>query len=115
MIIIAFSSKSSKTFANVFCRKYKHVAPIVPHGNHLIMYQFVRPGYVTQIKLNAKDLNILKSHGWRFVYVDGVSLAWDFDAESTYTCVHLAKSAIHIKDMFVQTPLALYKKLKCII
>ena len=64
MIIIAFSNKTSKKFAQLVCRKFKHVAPIIPDGRFLIMYQFVRPGYVEKIKLGTRDLKILKAHGF---------------------------------------------------
>ena len=112
MIIIAFSNKTSKKFAQLVCRKFKHVAPIIPDGRFLIMYQFVRPGYVEKIKLSARDLKILKAHGWQFIYINGIDVPYDFNMRTAYSCVDLAKRAINMHNIFVQTPLALYKRLK---
>lgn len=113
MIIIAFSKKTSKILPNLICRKYKHVAPIIPDGKELIMHQFVRPGDVAKIKIQIRDLTILKSHGWDFVYIDGATLPRDYNAQYARTCVDLTKRILCIKNIFIQTPLALYKKIKC--
>ena len=113
MIIIAFSKKTSKILPNLICRKYKHVAPIIPYGKELIMHQFVRPGDVAKIKIQIRDLTILKSHGWDFVYIDGATLPHDYNAQYARTCVDLTKRIFCIKNIFIQTPLALYKKIKC--
>lgn len=111
MIIIAFSNRTSKFIPNILCKKFKHVAPIVPRDNTLIMYQFVRHGHIEQIKLHMRDIKVLKAHGWDFLYMDGASLPHDFNPYRARTCVDLTKRAIGLKDWHIQTPLALYKNL----
>lgn len=111
MIIIAFSNKTSKFIPNLLCRKLKHVAPIVPHGDRLIMYQFVSYGRVEKIVLRMRDIQILKAHGWNFIYIDGIRLPYEFNPYTAHTCVDLSKRAIGIKRWRIQTPLGLYKEL----
>ena len=111
MIIIAFSNKTSKVIPHILCRKYKHVAPIVPSGNELTMYQFVNYRHVEKIKLNMRDIKILKAHGWEFIYINGIALPHDFNPYHTRTCVDLTKRAIGLKNLRIQTPSALYKNL----
>ena len=113
MIILAFSNKTSKKIPQIVCRKYKHVAPIIPNDNKLIMYQFVKSGHVEKIQIHARDLKILQTHGWDFVYLDGCCLPHDFDAKAALTCVQMTKQIIKMRNIFIQTPFALYKKLKC--
>lgn len=111
MIIIAFSNKTSRTVPNILCRRFKHVAPIVPHGNKLIMYQFVSYGHVEKIILRMRDIQILKAHGWFFIYIDGALPPYDFAPYLARTCVDLTKRAINMNNWRIQTPLGLYKKL----
>ena len=75
------------------------------------MYQFIKPGCIEQIKLKLRDIQILKSNGWEFIYIDGVTPPHDFDTVNAYTCVGLTKYAIGMKNWRIQTPLALYRKL----
>ena len=112
MIIIAFSNKTSKTIPNVVCRKLKHTAPIVPHNDKLIMYQFISYGRVEKIPLRMRDIQILKAHGWKFIYIDGIRLPYEFNPYTACTCVDLAKRAIGIRNWRIQTPLGLYKELR---
>ena len=51
MIIIAFSNKTSKLLPRLFCKKFKHVAPIVIGNSQITMYQFVRRGEIAKINL----------------------------------------------------------------
>lgn len=111
MIIIAFSNKTSKIIPQLLCCKLKHVAPIVPCDNKLIMYQFVSPVHTEKIVLQMRDIKILQSHGWKFVYIDGAAMPHDFDSYSAYSCVDLTKHALGIKNWRIQTPCALYKNL----
>lgn len=112
MIILAFSRKTSKKIPQIICRKYKHVAPIVPNGKVLVLYQFIRPGHIEKITLYARDLKILNANGWDFVYIDGISIPHDFNVNNAITCVDLSKRIIKMKNAFVQTPWGLYKKIK---
>lgn len=112
MIIIAFSNKTSRLIPNILCRKLKHVAPIVPHNNKLIMYQFVKRGYVEKITLRVRDMKILGAHGWTFAYIDGITPPHDFNPYAAHTCVDLSKRAIGMRNWRIQTPLGLYKALR---
>lgn len=111
MIIIAFSNKTSKILPNILCRRLKHVAPIVPRDDKLILFQFVKRGHVEKMVLHMRDIKILKTHGWKFVYIDGAAVPTDFNPYTTYSCVDLTKRAIGIRDWRIQTPWALYKNL----
>ena len=109
MVIIAFAPNSSKILPNIFCRKFKHCAVIVQHKQDLLMYQFVSLGNIDIIKIKSRDIKILRSYGWRFIYVP-CNLPHHFPIK-TWTCVNLAKYAIGIIAPTIQTPYALYKKI----
>ncbi len=112
MIIIAFSNKTSKFIPNVLCRHFKHVAPIVPRDDKLILFQFVKRGHVEKIVLQLRDIQILQARGWKFIYIDGTAVPTDFNPYVARTCVDLTKRAIGIRNWCIQTPLALYKNLQ---
>ena len=113
MIIIGFSDKTSKILPRIFCRRFRHVAVIVPNVGGLILYQFVRRGNIVKIPLQMRDIKILRVHGWRFFYLP-CALPHDFDNVRAFTCVQMAKVAIRLRAICVQTPDALYKKLKAL-
>jgi hypothetical protein len=108
MIIIAFSEHTSKILPRILCREFRHCAPIVRLGNHLVMYQFTNAHKITKIELQNRDIAILRAHGWRFIYLPG-DVKNDFPARRAYSCVDLSKQAIGINNIFIQTPNALYK------
>ena len=108
MLIIAFSIKTSKVLPRIFCGDLKHVAPIVWRCDKLTLYQFVRRGKIVKIPILARDIKILTTHGWRFVYLPHTP-AQNIDERHIYTCVHLAKRMIGLRDLRIQTPGALYK------
>ena len=110
MIIIAFSDRTSKILPRILCHGMKHVAPIGVYQDKLIMYQFIKPGKINQIRLSMRDLQILQRHGWRFIYLTG-NLPYDFCNKKVHTCVQLSKAAIGIKKLRIQTPNSLYKYL----
>ena len=110
MIIIAFSDKTSKILPRVLCRGLKHTAPIGVYQDKLIMYQFISTKQIKQIHLNMRDLQILRKHGWRFIYLTG-NLPFKFYNKNAKTCVQLSKQAIGINKWNIQTPNALYKYL----
>lgn len=110
MIIIAFSKKTSKILPRIFCRGFRHCAPIVPKTNdsgELIMYQFVRPGNIAQITLHLRDIQILAAHGWQFVYVP--IDAPNMTNVNAWSCVALSKYAARIHQPCILTPSALHK------
>ena len=111
MIIIAFSNKTSKFIPNILCRKFKHVAPIVPRGNKLIMFQFIAPGRIEKIALRVRDIKILKTHGWRFVYLQNAQVH-NVNTSRVLSCVQLAKCMIGMRCPHIQTPNALYNMIK---
>lgn len=111
MIIIGFSDKTRKILPHICCGQMKHVAPIAVRGAELVLYQFVRRGHVQQIKLKMRDIKILGAYGWRFVYVP-CALPQEFDTHGVWTCVQLTKRAIKMKNIWIQTPDALYNRIK---
>lgn len=110
MLIIAFSTKTSKILPRIFCGDLKHVAPIVGCGDKMTLYQFVRHGQIVKIPILARDIKILAAHGWRFVYLPR-TLPQNIDERHICTCVHLTKRLIGMHNIFIQTPNALYRKL----
>ncbi len=111
MVIIAFSEKTSKIFPRIVCRRFRHCAPIIPTGRHMIMYQFTTPGRIAKIKIDMSGLRRLRAAGWRFVYVPGAA-APDFDGRRAPTCVALSKRALSLHAPQIQTPDALYNYLR---
>ena len=109
MVIIAFAPNSSKILPNIFCRKFKHCAVIVQHKQDFLMYQFISRGNIDIIKIKSRDIKILQSYGWHFVYIP-CNLPIRFPIK-TWTCVNLAKYAVRIIAPSIQTPYALYKKI----
>ena len=107
MIIIAFSSKTSKILPRIFCRRLRHCAPILRVGNKLVMYQFTSMHHISTIELHNRDIAILRAHGWRFIYVP-TDVPHDFNPMSAYSCVDLSKRALGIQNLFIQTPYKLY-------
>ncbi len=112
MIIIGFTNRTSKILPRIFCRKFRHVAVIVPHQNSYVMYQFVRRMEIAQIPLVMRDIKILKQHGWFFICLPQHVVTKDFARLRAYTCVQMAKKAIGVPGIWVQTPYALYQRLK---
>ena len=110
MIIIAFAKNTSKWVPRIFCRHFYHCAVIVPMDSHLMMFQFIRPHRVVQIPLRNRDIQILRTHGWHFVYV-GQNLPDGFNPHGAKTCVDLARRALGMSPRLCQTPYGLYKYL----
>ena len=106
MVIIGFSTKSSKILPNIFCKQFKHCAVIARDGTEFMLYQFVSYGHIEKIRLRARDIKILRQCGWYFVYLP-CELPSNFPRR-TMTCVNMAKNAIKMHAPFIQTPDALY-------
>lgn len=122
MILVGFSRNTSKLFPKIFCRKFKHCAPVFKVCDDMyIMLQFVRRGYVAQISVNEHGINLLRAQGWEFINLDNDasnSTANIYDdnmrpdiimAES---CVDLCMTVIGMHAPYIKTPYGLYKKLK---
>lgn len=112
MIIIAFSTKTSRLIPQIICREYKHCAPIIinPDNMTMTMYQFVRRNHIVQIPLKQRDIKLLGANGWRFIYIPR-DITSQFDARAAKTCVDLSKRAIGMHAPMIQTPGALYRRL----
>ncbi|MFQ6702813.1 MAG: hypothetical protein ACLRFO_01240 [Alphaproteobacteria bacterium] len=111
IMIIAFSNKTSKILPRILCGELKHVAPITGTGNKMILHQFIRPGKIAQIPIQARDLGLLAMYGWKFIRMPNMQ-PQTFNPRHIYTCVHLTKRMIGMRNICVQTPNALYKTLK---
>jgi len=109
MLYIGFSSYSSKNYANIICKKYKHCAPIIVNKNKAVIYQFVRINKIVKIVIKKTDIKKLKHHGWTFVKMSVLpckKVAW-----GCLTCVQFTKYMCGIKNIKIQTPLALFNYL----
>ncbi len=113
MFIIAFSNKSHKFLPKLFCKNFKHVAPISVHKNKMILYQFVKHNNIQKIELKMRDLFILEKHGWRFLYFNG-RLNVLGNIRLCFSCVQMTKAMMGLQYHWIQTPEALYKKLSMI-
>ena len=113
MIIIAFSTRTSKIIPRILCRRFKHVAVIIPvrdTARNMIMKQFIKPGRIANISLCPRDIRVLSRNGWRFVYVTGRA-EQNLSGRGCITCVAYAKRALGLRRARIQTPCALYKYL----
>ena len=109
MLYIGFSKKSHKIHAKLFCKYYKHCAPVVIKGNSVIIYQFVRINKIVKIQINKKDLSILEKHGWKFIrYTKDTKI---MPKSRCLTCVQFTKYMCGINNIKIQTPLALFQYL----
>lgn len=115
MLIIAFSPNTSKKLPRIFCRKPYHCAPILRiTKNRYIMLQFIRHGYIAQIYLTWRVIKLLHSYGWRFIKINSYNTPKDLmkRARNAFSCVKLCKISLNMQAPLIQTPHALYKKLK---
>ncbi|MBR4892161.1 MAG: hypothetical protein IKZ34_03215 [Alphaproteobacteria bacterium] len=111
MIIIAFCKNTSRILPRLLCHRFKHVAPIGVYPDCLILHQFINRKHIKTIKLDMRDLKILQKYDWRFIYLTG-NLPNEFYATNARTCVQMTKTAIRLRNIFIQTPNALYKYLQ---
>ena len=109
MVIIGFANKTSKPVVQLICRHFKHCVIITKQNNKLVLYQFVKRRYVVQITLTKRGIAQLRLNGWVFIYLDAHVHDLNY---GKYTCVNFVKHAIGIRNIWIQTPNALYKYLK---
>ncbi len=110
MILVGFTHHTSKIIPRIFCRRFRHCAVVVPAiggAKPWIMHQFIRRECVAKIELNTRDMNLLRAHGWVFVYVDTPAYVG-----TGATCVQYAKSVCNIHRPCVQRPDALWRILR---
>ena len=112
MIIVGFTNKTSKILPRILCHKFRHVAPIVMiKKNHFVLYQFVRRKNIAKIPIKTRDIKILGQHGWKFICLTKNPVK-NFARQPAWSCVKLVKNSINLRNRRIQTPYALYKKLK---
>jgi len=109
MLYIGFSNYSNKIHARLLCKKYKHCAPIIVTKDNVEVYQFVHINKIVKICIQKNDLQTLKKHGWKLVKIsttpDNIRISCGL------TCVQFTKKFCDIKNIWIQTPLALFKYL----
>lgn len=110
MLIIGFSKKTHLKFVNMVCKNFKHCAVITPVGHKFVLHQFVRRNHIVKIDITKRNITQLERKGWAFIFLPQVRPD-KFNPHAT-TCVNYAKSALHIKNFWIQTPDALYRYLK---
>ena len=107
IIYIGFSTKTHKTLARIFCRHFKHCAPIVITKDKCELYQFTRPKKISIIQIKQRDIKILMKHGWIFIKYNVKNMPQNILDIRTITCVQFTKNFCSIKKISVQTPDAL--------
>lgn len=109
MLYIGFSNYSTKLHAKLFCKKYKHCAPIIVNKDCAVIYQFVHINKIVQIPVQKKDLQKLVRHGWALVRYSKGRL--NTNISHGLTCVQFTKRMCGIKVAKIQTPLGLFRYL----
>ena len=110
MLYVGFSNYSHKIHAQLFCRNFKHCAPIIINNDSATIYQFVHVNKIVNINIKTNDLKILQKHGWKFVKLSK-SNTCSMPQCLCFTCVQFTKHVCGIKDIRIQTPMGLFKYL----
>ena len=105
MLYIGFSNYSNKFYAKIFCKQYKHCAPIVVNKNGAIIYQFVHINKTVKINIKKSGLKLLKQHGWTLIKYP-IQLK-EKHTMLCLTCVQFTKRVCGIKNIKIQTPSSL--------
>ena len=112
MIIVGFTHKTSKILPRIFCRRFRHCAPVViEQQGKMTLYQFVSHNNIVQIPITMRDLRLLRAHGWIFVCIPNVTHRIS-KHPTMRTCVELTCQTIGIHRPYPITPYGLYKKIK---
>lgn len=111
MIIIAFSKKTSKFLPKLFCKNFRHCAPIIKQGKHYALYQFIKSHRIEKIIITKSGINSLKRNSWFFVKTYK-KVPEHINKINAISCVIFTKKVIGLKNIFIQTPDALYDKIK---
>lgn len=114
MIYIAFSKQTHKLFAKIFCRNFRHCAPMIKTKDKFILYQFIDRNHIAKIKLSKRDLQILVKHGWEFIQYGNKNAPQHAKGikPTSLTCIQFTKRICGIKNIFIQRPDDLYKYVK---
>ena len=111
IVYIGFSIKTHKILARIFCRHFKHCAPVVITKNKCEIYQFTRANKINVIPVKKRDLKILKAHGWQFVRYNIKNFPKNALHIHAISCVQFTKKFCGIKNANIQTPDSLFKYL----
>lgn len=109
MIIIGFSDKTSKTVVRLLCGHFKHCVIIEKNKRKFVLHQFVKRNNVQHIVVTEHGIAQLELNGWVFIYID--SQPKNFNPHKL-TCVNYVKHAMGLRNIWIQTPNALYKYIK---
>ena len=104
MIYIGFSKHSNKIYAKIFCRCFKHCAPVMEHHDKFILFQFTKHNDIHKIYLKKRDIKILEKHGWKFVKYNKKNNKNYAMYSKSFTCVQFTKKFCGIHDIKIQTP-----------
>lgn len=105
MLYIGFSNYSNKFYAKIFCKEYKHCAPVLINKNNATIYQFAHVNKTVKINIKKSDLRLLKQHGW--IFIKYPAEIQEKNALFCLTCVQFTKRVCGIKNIKIQTPKAL--------
>lgn len=111
VIYIGFSTKTHKIFARIFCRTFKHCAPVVVTKDKCEIYQFTNINNINVITVKKRDIKILQNHGWKFIKYKAKFAPQNALNIHAVTCVQFTKKFCRIKKSTIQTPGALLKYL----
>ena len=107
MIIIGFSTTTSKILPRVLCGKFKHCVIITKYAGNFILHQFVKRKHICRITITERGLAQLESNGWVFIYKKS-PISPQFDPNA-WTCVDYVKRALGLHKIWIQTPNDLFK------
>ena len=111
IIYIGFSTKTHKILARIFCRHFKHCAPVVIKTNKCEIYQFTNIKKINIITIKERDIKILEQYGWLFIKYKIKSIPQNALNIHAITCVQFTKRFCGIKKASIQTPNKLLKYL----
>lgn len=109
MVYIGFSPKTHKTYAQILCKNFKHVAPVLVSNNKCVIYQFVHLNKIVLISIKRRDLQILAKYGWKFIKYNCKFTPERAIKTKPLNCVQFTKRACRIKNIHIQTPDALFE------
>jgi len=111
IIYIGFSNRSHKLIARIFCRHFKHCAPVIIDKNKCNIYQFTTINNIKIVPVKKRDLKILEHYGWKFIKYNIKNPHMARFNTHTITCVQFTKCFCGIKNIKIQTPFCLFKYL----
>lgn len=105
-LYIGFSTRTHKIYAKMFCKKFRHCAPVLFYKNKCVIYQFVKQNKIVPITIKHRDIKILQQYGWVFIKYNNKFILTNTHA---LTCVQFTKASCGIKNKAIQRPDALFK------